>query len=69
MNEKVSHRGGDDGDTERMRREVVYLLQSILGEVTVQANATQPTPLHAPARQAVQVYEDMLARLTLNAGL
>lgn len=33
MNEK--RHTGSDPDTERMRREVVLLLQSILGEVTI----------------------------------
>jgi hypothetical protein len=66
MNEK--RHTGNDADTERMRREVVLLLQSILGEVTIQAHGAQPT-LHPAALEAIRVYEEMQARLTLNAGI
>ena len=66
MSEKIADRA-NSLESEVMRIEVIRLLQSILGEVTIQAHASTPT-LHASAREAVWLYEEMLARLTLNLG-
>ncbi|HEY7578281.1 MAG TPA: hypothetical protein VH855_11855 [Acetobacteraceae bacterium] len=68
MTEKVRHQAGYDPDTERTRQEVVLLLQSILGEVTVQAHGAPP-PLHPAARDAIRAYEEMQACLALNVGI
>lgn len=68
MSERVPNRDGDDAETELLRREVIYLLQSILGEVTVQAHGVPPT-LQPAAREAAQAYNEMVARISMTAAL
>lgn len=66
MPEKAQLKNGEYDDTERTRREVLRLLESILKQVTVPPPG--PRPLDPPAQEAVKLFARLEQCLNLTPG-